>query len=784
MDKNSLVRVHIEAMDCPVEKADIERLFEKNPDFRVQSADLVHRTMTFAVLNKSAKTETLLATLKKADYPGVLLTEKESPSQTEEFVLYIEDMDCPVERAEIEAVFEKDSLFTAIRFDMTKREVTFRVKSDRATLETLTKKLNSIGLPGKPITKAPTKNAPVETKPKLGFCWHLVIALVFAAASEIAEITEAAPEILIIALAIAAIALSGLKTLVKGAKNLFHLTFNMNTLMAVAVFGAVAIGQYPEAAMVMVLYEIGEEIEDHTLASAQKSIQNLLEKAPSSVEILVGSSWVKSDAKAIVEGTLYRAAPGQMIVADGTVTEGVSSIDTASITGESIPESAGPGSAVRSGCIALDGTLTIRASHAASESTAARITRAIVSAGEEKAKIERLVDKFARYYTPAIFAASLLLALGTVLYTGTLDKEAIYRSLVLLVIGCPCALVISTPVALLSAMTTASRNGVFVRGGVPMETAATLKTAVFDKTGTLTVGRPTFRSLEVFTGTDSRTAWALAGALASANKHPLSQALARACDKTLTLPHVKELKNLPGYGVEGRVQGALLRLTNRRWLEKNKLLTEEAATVFEKMEASGNTTLALSDLFGVRAIFSFSDTPKENIAESIHKLTSEGVTVWLLTGDNEKSAQTIANIAGIKNVQARLLPEDKLKKISELDAIAPTAMIGDGINDAPALARSRLGVAMGALGSDTAIESADVVLMNDDIAKVAWLKRLSQATRRCIKQNIAFALGVKALFAAAAIGGFATMWMAVFADTGVCLIVVAWALRLLKFPSN
>ncbi len=780
MEKFSLIRVEIKDMDCPVERGEIERLFEKDCEFIVKGSNLTDRTMTFEVKREGAQIETLLSKLKKAGFPGTVLSSEESG----EFTLYIEDMDCPVERAEIEAAFKADPLFTATNFDMSHREVTFKAKSAAGTLDALEKKLTSIGLPGSPVTKEVAGESSPTSKPESPFCWHLLIALIFAAASEIAEVTGAAPEVLIIALALIAIGLSGMKTLVKGAKNLFHFTFNMNTLMAVAVFGAIAIGQYPEAAMVMVLYEIGEEIEDYTLASAQKSIQNLLEKAPSSVEILVGSSWVKSDAKRIVKGTLYRAAPGQMIVADGTVTEGISSIDTSNITGESIPESATSGSTVRSGCIALDGTLTIRADCAASDSTAARIARAIVSASEQKAKIERLVDKFARYYTPSIFAASLLLAIGTVLFTGVLDKGTIYRSLVLLVIGCPCALVISTPVALLSAMTSASRNGVFVRGAVPMETAATLKTAVFDKTGTLTVGKPAFRSLELFSETDEKTAWTLAGALASANKHPLSQALARACDRALTLPRVKELKNLPGYGVEGKIHGALLRLTNRRWLEEKKLLTEEQGSVFERLESQGNTTLALSDFFGVRAIFSFSDTPKENIAESIRKLTSEGVSVWLLTGDNEKSAQNIANIAGIKNVHARLLPEDKLKKISELDAISPTAMIGDGINDAPALARSRLGVAMGALGSDMAIESADVVLMNDDIAKIAWLKRLSQATRLCIKQNIAFALIVKALFAAAAVSGYATMWMAVFADTGVCLIVVAWALRLLKFPQN
>ncbi len=770
-------RLHIEEMDCPVEKAEIEDLFKQNPDFSPIACNLSKREMVFLKNRPEASIESLLEILSRAGFPATEV--KDEGSNTDLFVVYVEDMDCSVEKSQIESSFQQDSDFTAVNFNLESRQVTFQKKTPEATPEKLLEHLTKLGLPGKlvsaqePITK--------EVTPPKKFPWKLLFALIFASVSEVIELIEALPETVVIAFAVAAIGLSGIKTLKKGLANLPHLTFNMNTLMAVAVLGAVAIGQYPEAAMVMVLYEIGEEIEERTLLHAHKSIQTLLGKTPPAVEILIGNEWTKSAPESVVSGTVYRAVPGQMLVADGMVIEGESSLDVSSLTGESVPESAHPGVEVRSGSLAIDGTITIRANRAANESTAARISRAIISAQEKKAKLERIVDHFARYYTPTIFAMSLLLAIGTTLYTGTFDRETIYRSLVLLVIGCPCALVISTPVALLSAMTCASRNGVFVRGGVPMETAAALKTVVFDKTGTLTVGKPSFKTLIPLAGTDTATDWRLATALARANKHPLSQALARACNPEMNVPLVSQLKNLPGYGVEGRVDGAMIRLTNRTWLEEKKLLTPEAIEAFKHLESTGNTCLAVSNIFGALAVFAFSDTPKPNISHSIETLKNEKVDVWLLTGDNENSAQNIAKLAGITNVRAKLLPQDKLSLISELDAKAPTAMVGDGINDAPALARARLGIAMGTMGADMAIESADVVLMNDDVAKVAWLKRLSQKTCNCVKQNIAFALAVKVAFAAAAVTGMATMWMAVFADTGVCLIVVAWALRLLKF---
>ena len=774
--KNTTFLIHIQEMDCPVEKAEIEKYFAKNPDFEPVATDLMHRTMRFVAKSEKATSKLLLENLKKAGFPGEVVNEADGT--TSPIPVRIPDLDSEEKVEKLKKAFENDTAFEILTVNLADKSATFTKRFPEALTEDLFTKLASLNLPASEILSTEKKAAASESH---WGAFRLGVALVLAGCGEAFEIAGTLNETPILAVCLAAIALSGIKTLIKGICNLPCFVFNMNTLMAVAVLGAVAIGQYPEAAMVMVLYEIGEAIEDKTLAHARSSIQTLLEKAPSTVEILLAGKWIKSSPEAICPGTIYRAVPGQMIAADGVVVDGVSSVDVSSITGEPLPESAREGSVVRSGSIALDGTLSIRATRAATDSTAARISKAILSAQQKKARVERFIDSFARWYTPTIFVASLLLGIGTVLWTGTLDKETIYRSLVLLVIGCPCALVISTPVALLSAMTCASRQGVFIRGGVPMETAATIQTAVFDKTGTLTVGRPTFKDLIPVAGCDKSVCWHLAASLAAANKHPLSQALARACDKTVRLSAVKDLKNLPGYGVQGRVDGALITLTNRTWLKDKGLLTPEVDEAFSRLENDGNTCMAVSNIFGALGVFAFADTAKPGIAASVKALKNQGVAVWILTGDNEKSAAKIAREAGIDNVRARLLPQEKLAIISELDGKSPTAMIGDGINDAPSLARARLGIAMGGAGSDTAIESADVVLMNDDVAKVGWLKRLSIATRRCVTENIVFALGVKALFAVAAVTGYATMWMAVFADTGVCLIVVALALRLLRF---
>jgi len=692
---------------------------------------------------------------------------------TTRLTVYIEDMDCPVEQAQIEDLFKKDTTFSPEHFDFVTRRVRFRVNSEAGSAEALLAKLREAGLPGVLVEK----NTP-QTIPPGPSALLLTLAFVLAVLSETLEIVGSANPLWLTALSLGAIGLVGIRTLLKGLQGLLALTFNMNTLMAVAVLGAFALGEAPEAAMVMVLYEIGEAIEARTVSHAQESIRSLLGKAPQQVDVHDRSGWQRSSPEAIHAGTLYRVAPGEMLAADGIVTEGESTLDVSSITGEPLPQDVAVGSFVRSGSIALEGALTVRAQCAACESTAARIEHALTEAQGKKAQVERLIDRFARYYTPAIFAVSLAYLLIYTLLLGHFSSEVLYRALVLLVIGCPCALVISTPVAIVSALAAASLHGLFVRGGRALEVAATLKTVAFDKTGTLTQGRPALRSVNPLGETTKEQLLQLAASLANANQHPISRAIARAYSGKV-FP-VRAVRSLTGSGIEGRVEGAMMRLTNRTWLKEHGLMTPEVDEQFEKHEAAGLTALALSDCLGVLGVFALSDTVRKSAMQSIAALKREGVAVWLLTGDNEKAAAAIAREVGIENVRAKLLPQEKLAILDTLSSASPTAMVGDGLNDVPALARAHLGVAMGESGADLAIEAADVVLLTEDIAALGWLKRLSAKARRTIVQNIVFALGAKALFAVGAFAGVTTMWMAVFADTGVCLITVAWALRLLR----
>ena len=359
----------------------------------------------------------------------------------------------------------------------------------------------------------------------------------------------------------------------------------------------------------------------------------------------------------------------------------------------------------------------------------------------------------------------------------------IYRALVLLVIACPCALVISTPVTIVSALALAARRGVLVKGGVYLEEGRNLKNAALDKTGTITRGEPKFQTLTLIGASDETKVWQQAASLADMSSHPVSRAVSDAAEaKHVETRVVKDFKALPGAGTEGRIDGALLRLTNLKWLESKGLATPEVKAAFEAAHAKGQTAVALSDMFGVMGVFAVADTVKDGAAEAIAAMKRAGITPYLLTGDNSRAAQAIGTSVGIaaENIKAELLPEEKLSHIEALEGKAATAMVGDGINDAPALSRARIGFAMGVKGADSAIEAADVALMDDDVGKIAWFKRLSELTHRTMAQNIIFALGVKVCFAVAAMAGVATMWMAVFADTGVTLLVVAWGLRLMR----
>ena len=764
------LKLYVEAMDCPVEVGEIETALKDNPLIADKHFDVVNRTVTLVLTDANADTAGIFAVFKAIGMPAVEVKTAGGASET---VLAVENM---ASDADVKAVLDVIGLDAAVD----RKAQTVQFVTDAEHVLGIITRLNEAGW--KASVKSTKTDTGIKKDEKLPYA-RLGTALVLAFGAEALELAGTFPEWTVMVPALIAIVLAGFGTIKKGVLCLVRGVFNMSTLMAVAVTGAACLGAWPEAAMVMTLYEIGEMIESLSMTRARKAIRTLLSVAPNEVEARINDTWTKIPIETAPAGTVYRVEPGERAALDGVVEDGTGSMDESMITGESLPVQKAAGSTVWAGALSLESTLVIRSTAAAKDSMSARIIRAVEEAEQKKAPLQRFVDKFAARYTPTVFVIALAVAVVGPLVTELPWTTWIYRALVLLVIACPCALVISTPVTIVSALALAARRGVLVKGGVYLEEGRNLKNAALDKTGTITRGEPKFQTLTLIGASDETKVWQQAASLADMSSHPVSRAVSDAAEaKHVETRVVKDFKALPGAGTEGRIDGALLRLTNLKWLESKGLATPEVKAAFEAAHAKGQTAVALSDMFGVMGVFAVADTVKDGAAEAIAAMKRAGITPYLLTGDNSRAAQAIGTSVGIaaENIKAELLPEEKLSHIEALEGKAATAMVGDGINDAPALSRARIGFAMGVKGADSAIEAADVALMDDDVGKIAWFKRLSELTHRTMAQNIIFALGVKVCFAVAAMAGVATMWMAVFADTGVTLLVVAWGLRLMR----
>lgn len=582
--------------------------------------------------------------------------------------------------------------------------------------------------------------------------------------------------------AVAAIALSGLGTYKKGLNALARVKLNINGLMAVAVTGACVIGQWPEAAMVMTLYAIAELIEARAVDRARNAIQGLLQLTPETADVRQpDGSWASQPVKAVPLQAVVRVVPGGRVPLDGVVAKGSGAVNQAPITGESLPVDKNPGDVVYAGTINEHAELEISVTAAASDTTLARIIHAVEQAQGTRAPTQRLVDRFAAFYTPGVFVLALAVAIGAPLLLDWTWLAAFYKALVLLVVACPCALVIATPVSVVSALASAARWGVLIKGGTYVEEARKIRFVAVDKTGTITEGKPTMVAFEVLKGEPDHVA-RLAASLASRSDHPVSRAIAQGL-KVQGLA-VDQFQALAGRGTRGSVEGEVLHLGNHRLVEELGLCSAELEAKLQGHEAQGRTVTLLVSATQVLALFAVADSIKPTSREAIATLASMNVSIVMLTGDNQCTAQTIATQAGLSEARGDLLPEDKLAAIRELRSKGPTAMIGDGINDAPALTESDIGIAMGVAGADIAIESADVVIMNDDLRRIPDLLRLSKRTHAVLWQNIALALGIKVVFLYLAIFDDASMWMAVFADMGASLLVVANGLRLLGRGDN
>lgn len=558
---------------------------------------------------------------------------------------------------------------------------------------------------------------------------------------------------------------------------------DMNLLMTVAVTGAILIGQWLEAAAVAFLFAVSLLLESWSVGRARRAVEKLLELAPPLARLREPDDDAERHVppEQVRPGQFVVVNPGERIPLDGEVIEGRSLVDASPVTGESKAVAVEAGAEVYAGTIALDGSLVLRVTREASDTVLARIIRQVSEAGRRRAKSEKWVDRFALIYTPAVFAAAALTAIVPPLTGLGSWADWIYRALVLLVIGCPCALVISTPVSIVAGLAAAARNGVLVKGGDLLEIPAGLVTIAMDKTGTLTTGRPKVERVVPEPGHTEDEVLAVAAALELRSGHPLGAAIVRAANERGVDPAPAEaVTALPGRGVEGRVEGRPAWLGSRRLLAERGQDTLASHEVLATLARGGRTVVAVGRDDHVCGFVSLGDVPRPEAAATVEELRRLGIrNIAMLTGDNPETASEVAKAVGVTEVHAGLLPEDKVRRLEELRSRGSMAFVGDGINDAPALALADLGIAMGGDGTDVAIETAHVALMTDDLAKIPWLIRHSRRTLAIIRANIGFALGVKAVFVVLTFAGHASLWAAIAADMGASLLVIANGLRLL-----
>lgn len=572
--------------------------------------------------------------------------------------------------------------------------------------------------------------------------------------------------------------------IVKAFYALKRLRADMNLLMLVAIIGAVVINEWFEAAAVSFLFSLSLAIESWSIGRARHAVEALLDLAPSDVTLKDNKGEeLKVPAATVTIGSIFIVKPGDKIPLDGQVLTGISSVNQAPITGESIPVTKQAGDEVFAGSINGEAVLEIKATKLASDTTLAHIIRLVEDAHSKRAEAEQWVEKFARVYTPIVMLLALAVFIIPPLFFAGIWQLWLYKALVLLVIACPCALVISTPVSIVAALACAARQGILIKGGIYIEAPAHLNAIAFDKTGTLTCGNPVVTGLYPYNNHSQEELLSRAAALESRSNHPLAKAILNYTEKQgIQIAKAANVTVLPGKGVTGLFNGTDFWLGSRRYLLKRGQETPEISQQAITLEQTGKTVIAIGNDQHVCGLIAIADQPRPQIESILQSLKQQGIQhLAMLTGDNQITAENIARECGIDEVHAELLPADKVEIVSQMvEQYGNVAMIGDGINDAPALGRANLGIAMGVMGSDAAIETADIALMGDDLSKLPWLIKHSKRTLRIIRQNIVFALTLKAAFAMLAFAGMATLWQAIAADMGASLLVVANGLRLLK----
>ncbi|OWY12017.1 heavy metal translocating P-type ATPase [Thioclava sp. JM3] len=617
-----------------------------------------------------------------------------------------------------------------------------------------------------------------------GFLWHIIETGMGGALGLFAGHGEAPMPLVEAGLFAVAILFGVWLVAPKAWSSARRLSPDMNLLMVVAVAGAIGLGEFFEAATVAFFFSLSLFLESWSVGRARNAVSALLDLAPPTARILYDDgSEADVPASAVAINARFVVRGGDRIPLDGEVVDGAGAVDQAPITGESALVPKERGDEVYAGTINGEGTLTVRATKAASDTVLAKIIRMVGDAHARRAPVEQWVAKFARIYTPIVMALAIAIALLPPLIFGGAWDYWFYNALVLLVIACPCALVISTPVSIVAALTASARAGVLIKGGAYVEAPGKTTALAMDKTGTITMGEPEVAAVHPLGKASAQDLMTLAAGLEARSSHPLARAiLARAEADGINVSAAEDTRTVPGRGLEGRTDGRSIWLGSDRFAEEKGFGDAIPKDLRDRIEGAGSTLVAVGDESGVSGILELRDRIRPDAKGIVAQLHAQGVkTIVMLTGDNERTARAVAAEVGIDEVRAELLPEDKVTAIEELvETHDMVAMIGDGVNDAPAMARAHYAIAMGAVGSDAAIETADIALMTDDLSKVPWLIGHSRRTMSIIHQNIGISLATKGVFVVATAFGVASMWGAIAADVGVSLLVVANALRMLN----
>lgn len=613
----------------------------------------------------------------------------------------------------------------------------------------------------------------------------LIISGITAFGSEIVSwLLENEQSIYVKALAIISIFTGGRETLKKGYLAARSFTLNINFLMTLAVIGALILGEWPEAAVVIFLFSIAELVEKYALEKARNTVRSLMSLTPDEARVLSkDGQWVLQPSNSVLPETTVRVKPGERIPLDGIVVSGTSSVNQAPITGESMPVEKFKGDKIFAGTINGNGILEFSTTGGKDETTLAKIIRAVQDAESQRAPTQRFVDSFARVYTPLVVLLAIGVAFFPPLFFSASLSFWLYKALVLLVIACPCALVISTPVTVVSGLAAAAKRGILIKGGIYLEKGKDLNLIALDKTGTLTQGKPEVTDVIAITDVPEDEVLKIAASVDTHSDHPVALAVSKAWKGELY--PVESFQSITGRGAEARLRGETVFIGNHRLAEEKKVCGENVEKALEKLESEGKTTVIVAIGGKTIGVLGVADTPRESSIEAVKQLHELGIKTIMLSGDNQATVEAIARIVGIDEAKGNLLPEDKLVALEELQRkYKEVGMVGDGVNDAPALAKASIGFSMGAAGTDTALETADVALMQDDLRGLYNFIRLSKKTSTILYQNIIIAIGSKIIFFILAIAGMATMWMAVVADMGASLVVIFNGLRLYGFTNS